>query len=242
VETVKKSVGTLKVAGPGADDAVAERLQMASFAPARLGLPEAAQTASHLTVDGSGPPGEGSFRPYLMRPLGGALMMNVLHMLPTGRRLLAALLVPLAALSATAPPATALTARTALVASPAMRSGSYEHRVQHWINVRRAHHGLRALRFSACADRAAERWGAHLALTDTFVHQSMWTIMNRCDARYAGETLGRGAITPKHLVRLWMHSPPHRAVLLSRHPRRIGIGAYPNLRGEWVVAADFMRF
>ena len=41
---------------------------------------------------------------------------------------------------------------------------------------------------------------------------------------------------------MWMHSPPHRAVLMSKSPRRIGIGATPNARGEWVVAANFMRF
>ena len=39
-----------------------------------------------------------------------------------------------------------------------------------------------------------------------------------------------------------MHSPPHRQVLLSQQPRRIGIGATPNAGGEWVVAANFMRF
>ena len=67
-------------------------------------------------------------------------------------------------------------------------------------------------------------------------------LLNKCDAYYAGETLGRGAITPQTLVSMWMHSPPHRAVLMSRSPRRIGIGATPNARGEWVVAANFMRF
>jgi uncharacterized protein YkwD len=70
----------------------------------------------------------------------------------------------------------------------------------------------------------------------------MTHLLNKCDAYYAGETLGRGAITPKTLVSMWMHSPPHRAVLMSKSPRRIGIGATPNARGEWVVAANFMRF
>jgi cysteine-rich secretory family protein len=62
------------------------------------------------------------------------------------------------------------------------------------------------------------------------------------DAYYAGETLGRGAITPKTLVTMWMHSAPHRHVLMSKSPTRIGIGATPNAHGEWVVAANFMRF
>jgi hypothetical protein len=39
-----------------------------------------------------------------------------------------------------------------------------------------------------------------------------------------------------------MHSTAHRAVLMSRSPNRIGIGATPNASGEWVVAANFMKF
>lgn len=171
-------------------------------------------------------------------------MMNVLSVLPAGRRLLVALLVTAAAvtglLSATTSTATATTGAVA-TASPALGSSRYEQRVQYWVNVRRSHHGLRTLRFATCADRAAERWGQFLASTDSFFHQSMNAVLNRCDARYAGETLGRGAISPKRLVYLWMHSPEHRHILLSRYPRRIGIGAYPNQRGEWVVAADFVR-
>jgi uncharacterized protein YkwD len=126
--------------------------------------------------------------------------------------------------------------------APAMATSSYEKQVQYWINVRRAHHGLHKLRLASCTDAVAERWGEHLASTDTFYHQSMTTILDKCNAYYAGETLGRGAITPKRLVYLWMHSPEHRHVLLSKYPRRIGIGAYPDRFGEWVVAADFMRF
>ncbi|HJR36919.1 MAG TPA: CAP domain-containing protein, partial [Nocardioidaceae bacterium] len=61
-------------------------------------------------------------------------------------------------------------------------------------------------------------------------------------AMYAGETLGRGAISPRRLVRMWMHSDGHRHVLLSRKSRRIGIGAVPDAYGRWVVAANFMRF
>jgi uncharacterized protein YkwD len=125
--------------------------------------------------------------------------------------------------------------------SPSMAQGTYASRVKHWINVRRMHHGLHRLRWQSCTQHVAHRWGKHLASTDTFYHQSMYAIMDKCNAYYAGETLGRGGISPKHLVYLWMHSPEHRAVLLSHYPRRIGIGAYPDALGEWVVAADFTK-
>ena len=126
--------------------------------------------------------------------------------------------------------------------SPAYSDAYYEQGVQYWVNVQRKRHGLRALKFASCTDAVAERWSSTLARSGGFYHQSMTTLLNRCHAYYAGETLGRGAITPKTLVTMWMHSAPHRHVLMSKSPTRIGIGATPNARGEWVVAANFMRF
>jgi uncharacterized protein YkwD len=126
--------------------------------------------------------------------------------------------------------------------SPSFASSTYERKVQYWVNVQRRHHGLRALRLATCTDRVAERWSSHLASSDTFYHQSMTKAMYKCNAYYAGETLGRGSIKPRTLVTMWMHSPPHRHVLMSRSPRRIGVGATPNARGEWVTCANFMRF
>ena len=125
---------------------------------------------------------------------------------------------------------------------PAYSDAYYEQGVQYWVNVQRKRHGLRPLKFASCTDAVAERWSGVLASSNTFYHQSMTTLLNRCHAYYAGETLGRGAITPKTLVTMWMHSAPHRHVLMSKSPTRIGIGATPNGSGEWVVAANFMRF
>ena len=131
---------------------------------------------------------------------------------------------------------------TASTRSPYMATSTYESGVQYWVNRKRAAHGLRALRLASCTDAAAERWASYLASNNLFYHQSMTKLLYKCDAYYAGETLGRGSISPHTLVNMWMNSTPHRHVLLSRSPRRIGVGAVPNARGEWVVAAEFMRF
>ena len=144
--------------------------------------------------------------------------------------------------SSTAAPAKAQVKQVAAVAVfPAYSDTYYEQGVQYWVNVQRKHHGLRPLKFASCTDAVAENWSSVLATTNTFYHQSMTKLLNRCHAYYAGETLGRGAITPKTLVTMWMHSAPHRHVLMSSSPTRIGIGATPNANGEWVVAANFMR-
>ena len=136
----------------------------------------------------------------------------------------------------------AAAATNSSASSPAMSPRVYEKRVQHQVNVVRKAHGLPRLRVARCTDDVAERWNAHLAKNDLFYHQSMWDILDRCDARYAGETLGRGAITPRVLVQMWMHSEGHRAVLMSPLARRIGVAARPDAFGRWVTTADFMRF
>ena len=126
-------------------------------------------------------------------------------------------------------------------AFPALSTRTYEQRVLRHVNRVRHNHGLRALTFASCANRVANRWSAHLAETNRFYHQSMAKVLDRCDAAYAGETLGTGTIYPATLVNMWMHSAPHRHILMSKSPRRVGIGATPDGNGRWVVAANFLR-
>jgi uncharacterized protein YkwD len=118
---------------------------------------------------------------------------------------------------------------------------TYEQKVQYWVNVRRKKAGRPALKLARCADGTADRWAKHLATRNKFYHQDMKVVLRACDARYAGETLGKGAISPKYLVTLWMRSPGHKAILMSRSPRHIGIGSYVNGSGQWVTAANFVR-
>jgi len=125
---------------------------------------------------------------------------------------------------------------------PSISPDDYENRVQRWVNVVRRDHGLSRLRVQSCTDRLAERWNTHLADNDLFYHQSMEQALTQCNAQYAGETLGRGAITPKVLVQMWMDSPPHRAILMSTLARRIGVASQPDAYGRWVTTAEFMRF
>jgi uncharacterized protein YkwD len=109
------------------------------------------------------------------------------------------------------------------------------------VNAQRTSRGLRALRFHTCTDRRAERWTRHLAKTNSLRHQSMGSVLRACRATYAGETLAKGRVGPRRVVRLWMHSSGHRAILLSKYPRRVGIGAVTDSAGRWVVTANFTR-
>jgi uncharacterized protein YkwD len=162
-------------------------------------------------------------------------------------RLTAALVGSVVALGLAPPtvavPAAAVQTQSVVVANATrVAPDLYEERVQRLVNRRRASRELPRLRVAACAEQAAEEWSAFLALNGLFEHRSMTQVLDRCNARYAGETLGRGTMSPRKLVRMWMRSPGHRAVLLSPKSRRIGVGAATDLSGRWVVAANFIRF
>jgi uncharacterized protein YkwD len=136
-----------------------------------------------------------------------------------------------------------LSPATAAETSAAARwdKSTYERQVQRHINKKRTARGLSKLRVVRCADTTADRWSKHLARTDSFYHQDMGVVLERCDANYAGETLVKGAISPRRAVKLWMQSPGHRRILLSKQPRRVGIGSYVDAHGQWVTAANFVK-
>lgn len=164
-----------------------------------------------------------------------------------GQRHVAGVLATLTGLLAlgllTVAPATAASAaQTSTQSSAAAAADDYELRLLRRTNRVRVNHGLPRVRRAACTERVAQRWSHHLASTDSFFHQSMSDLLDECSASYAGETLGRGTMSPRRLVRMWLNSPPHRAVLLSDKSRRIGLGATMDDSGRWVVTANFMRF
>jgi uncharacterized protein YkwD len=178
--------------------------------------------------------------------------MNFAAVLRSAHRVLAATAVTaVAAVGVSAGPSTttaspAVTSPSielsAVAARPAYATQSYEDQVKYYVNTERRKRGLPALAWNTCTDSSAERWAAHLSSQNAFYHQSMTALLRRCHARYAGETLAKGNITPRTLVTMWMNSAPHRHVMLSTSARRIGIGAVPNSKGQWVVAANFTRF
>lgn len=167
-----------------------------------------------------------------LRPAQGPILRSAL------RAFAVALAATLAIFGLTATSSPAQAASSAVMQ---MSADTYESKVQYHVNQVRDARGLPKLRLESCTDGTAERWAKYLATSGEFFHQSMMTIINTCDAYYAGETLGRGAISPKTLVSMWMNSPAHKDVLLSRHARRIGVGAYVS-DGQWVTAANFTKF
>lgn len=119
------------------------------------------------------------------------------------------------------------------------------------VNAVRSQHGLRRLSASRALNRAADRHSSDMLAGNFFAHESSdGTPANRRLRRYAnartvGETLAALVRRPgveQTVVRMWMDSPPHRAVMLSPGFSRIGLSHRWGLLGGFgrsVVTADF---
>jgi uncharacterized protein YkwD len=124
-----------------------------------------------------------------------------------------------------------------LVPAPAVASPAEQEAIDSLNGVRHAH-GLPALRISGALNRSSGRYARRMLRTDYFGHAQH--IQVAAGFRSAGETLawhsGRHP-QPRKTIRRWMASPTHRAILLSRSFRWVGIGLARGRLGSRVVTA-----
>ena len=109
-----------------------------------------------------------------------------------------------------------------LVAVPASASASAPPMVKKINKARRAH-GLPELRYSRSLGRSSERFARHLSRTHRFEHGARIQASRRF--RRLGECLGRSSgwrLRRSKIVRLWLRSPTHRAIVLSRAFNSVG--------------------
>jgi uncharacterized protein YkwD len=106
------------------------------------------------------------------------------------------------------------------------------------MNQRRAKHGVRKLRFNGALAAAAQSHSAEMDALDFFSHDSPTgsSPLSRirgtgyiagASAWGIGENIGwaSGALaSPKGIVSMWMKSPGHRRIILSREFKHVGIG------------------
>jgi uncharacterized protein YkwD len=147
----------------------------------------------------------------------------------------------------------------ALFATPVVRTAAAkphvdgrERAIVRAINRQRAKHGLSRLRSSRRLARAADYHSWEMLDADYFAHESRdggpfaERVRRYVNHRAIGETLamlgGCGPKAARRVVRMWMNSPGHRAILLSSSYKRVGLGRRTGeLRGSraCVVTADF---
>lgn len=157
--------------------------------------------------------------------------------------------------------ATVFLAESALASSRSETSlQTLNHRVLASMNSFRASHGLAALHESASLDRAALRHSLEMGRVGYFSHSSadgmqFWQRIRQFYPAHgysywsAGENLvwASPSLSAAGAMRLWISSPPHRANMLSRQWRQIGISAVGVARAPGVyggrrvtiITADF---
>ena len=132
------------------------------------------------------------------------------------------------------------------------RVDSKERAIVRAINRQRSRNGLAAVRTSRRLAKAADFHSWEMLDADYFAHESRdggsfdRRVRRYADHRALGETLamlgGCGSGSARRVVRMWMNSSGHRAVLLSSGYRRVGIGKRTGSLGgsrRCVVTADF---
>jgi uncharacterized protein YkwD len=106
------------------------------------------------------------------------------------------------------------------------------------LNAERARHHLRPLRLNRQLSEAARRHSRAMARERFFSHDSQngasfvdrirsTGYLSGARSWYVGENIAYGSGTrssPRSIDTAWMNSPPHRANILSRSFREIGIG------------------
>jgi len=109
------------------------------------------------------------------------------------------------------------------------------------INVQRRRHGVRPVRADRDLRQAARRHARHMVVKDFFAHESPSGVqlvhrvraagyLRGADGWSTGENIAWGSgplATPAATVRAWMGSPGHRANLLGRRFREVGVGIVP---------------
>ena len=146
--------------------------------------------------------------------------------------------------STTAPELRQPALRLAGAAAMTQAEEDFTVRVFRIVNRRRVHHDLHRVRWNTCVNGFSDRWAGYLVGNDLYQHSDLERLLYRCDSPYVEENiaqLDKGA-TPRLLVRLWMHSPEHRANILSKKVTAGGLCIrWDGNRHVWIAVQNFAR-
>ena len=136
-------------------------------------------------------------------------------------------------------------------ANQASFSSSSESQVLELLNEIRQEHGLSGLAGSAALRGAAREHSADMLQRDYFAHDSRNESFDKRIRRHLASSLvgeniawGSGSYgTPAGIVKMWMHSPPHRHIILMPALHRVGLGVatgtFHGDPGTVMATADF---
>lgn len=122
----------------------------------------------------------------------------------------------------------------------------YEARLVTLVNRARVRHGLAKVRVTACAQDVARRWTATMVRNARLYHnpdlRTLWSLRHcGASATWIAENVGVAGADPDVVFRAYMASPGHRANILARRARFIGIGARSASGGRVFDTMNFIN-
>ena len=127
------------------------------------------------------------------------------------------------------PPASA---KTAAGFQGAVRSKTNEVRVDR---------DLAKLGKNACVQKFAVRQARRMAKKEKMYHQDLGAVLKGCSLSMAGENVAYGYTSADAVMKGWMGSPGHRANIVKKRYRLLGVGARKSESGTWYLAQVFGR-
>jgi uncharacterized protein YkwD len=106
-----------------------------------------------------------------------------------------------------------------------------EQNILHYTNAERKRYGLAPLEVDAELLQSARKHCAWMTRNHSLQHAR----------RAVAENIAMGQRTSKAVVRAWMNSSGHRANILNRSHRRIGVAAYRTEKGTIFWCQQFKR-
>jgi len=158
----------------------------------------------------------------------------------TPRAALAAVLLTLLATLLPASPVQAHTEQSAAqtASQPVAR---YQKQARVATNNKREAHDLVKLRSGTCVQRFARRQARRMANQERMFHQDLRQVLNRCNLSGVGENVACRYPTGRAVVRAWMRSEGHRANILNRGYRLLGMAMRRSDDGTPYAAQVFGR-
>jgi uncharacterized protein YkwD len=131
----------------------------------------------------------------------------------------------------------------AVAAAAAIPASAGAVTVPRLINKIRLAHGLRPLRFSPALSHSSHGWAGRMMRGGFFAHAYHTSVAH--EFHIFGENIGItfGRTSPARIVRMWMHSPEHRRIILMSTWRHIGSGSVGGVwRGHHLARTWVLRF
>src|SRR6478752_1657434 len=123
-------------------------------------------------------------------------------------------------------------------AGEASYSGSTERSVLALLNDIRHEHGLPAFVASTALRGAAREHSSDMLTRGYFEHDSAKESFDKRIRRFL-----KSPLVAENIVSLWMHSPPHRRIILMSSLHRVGLGvakgSFEGNTGAVMATADF---